>query len=244
MSKGVTLATWWDVPHLSDKDRDEMLASTPPHLRDARAKGIPTVGSGLIYPVSEDVITVEDFPLPVHWKKAYGLDVGWNRTAAIFGVWDADSDIVYLYSEHYVGKAEPAVHAAAIKARGNMRGVIDPASRGRSQHDGSQLMVTYNELGLQISKANNAVEAGIYEMWSRFSSGRLKIFKSCRAMLTEYRLYRRDEKGHIVKENDHLMDAARYLLMSMPHVMSYVGYEEPKEEVEVGVRIYDGNWMN
>ena len=27
----------------------------------------------------------------------------------------------------------------------------------------------------------------------------------------EYRLYRRDEKGRVVKENDHLMDASRYL---------------------------------
>ena len=28
---------------------------------------------------------------------------------------------------------------------------------------------------------------------------------------TEFRLYRRDDKGHVVKENDHYMDATRYL---------------------------------
>ena len=30
----------------------------------------------------------------------------------------------------------------------------------------------------------------------------------------EFRLYRRDEKGRIVKERDHLMDATRYLEMT------------------------------
>jgi hypothetical protein len=29
------------------------------------------------------------------------------------------------------------------------------------------------------------------------------------------RLYRRNEKGEIVKENDHLMDALRYAVMSL-----------------------------
>jgi hypothetical protein len=32
--------------------------------------------------------------------------------------------------------------------------------------------------------------------------------------MSEIRLYRRDEKGKIVKDRDHLMDCARYLIMS------------------------------
>lgn len=32
--------------------------------------------------------------------------------------------------------------------------------------------------------------------------------------LKEYRLYRRDENGKIMKENDHLMDAMRYYIVS------------------------------
>jgi len=31
--------------------------------------------------------------------------------------------------------------------------------------------------------------------------------------MNEIRLYRRDEKGKIVKENDHLMDGFRYAIM-------------------------------
>ena len=55
-------------------------------------------------------------------------------------------------------------------------------------------------------------EAGLFDVYSRMVSGRLKIFKSCAKTLEEYRLYRRDEKGKIVKELDHLMDCLRYLV--------------------------------
>jgi hypothetical protein len=165
--------------------------------------------------VPESEFVVDDMQLPAFWPRAYALDVGWNRTAGIWGAWDRDSDIVYLYSEHYVGQAEPAIHAQAIGARGKwIPGVIDPASRGRSQDDGAQLMAQYKALGLDLRAADNAVESGLYEVWTRLSTGRLKVFKSLRNWLTEYRIYRRDEKGRIIKEHDHLMDATRYLAMS------------------------------
>jgi hypothetical protein len=158
---------------------------------------------------------VDDFIIPDHWPKAYGMDVGWNRTAAPWGAWNRESDTLYLFAEHYRGQAEPAVHAEAIKARGAwIPGVIDPASRGRTQTDGLQLLQMYKDLGLDLDIANNAVEAGIYEVWQRLSTGRLKIFKSMVSWLQEFRLYRRDEKGRIVKNNDHLMDGTRYLVMS------------------------------
>ena len=46
------------------------------------------------------------------------------------------------------------------------------------------------------------------------STGRLKVFKSLTNWLSEYRIYRRDDKGKIVKQNDHAMDATRYLVKS------------------------------
>jgi hypothetical protein len=143
------------------------------------------------------------------------MDVGWNKTAAVFGALDQQSDTLYLYSEHYRGQAEPAIHAEAINARGRgIPGVIDPASRGRTQVDGQQLFVRYRQMGLDLTVANNAVETGIYDVWQRMSTGRLKVFKSMTNWVAEFRLYRRDDKGRVVKENDHLMDATRYLVVS------------------------------
>jgi len=76
------------------------------------------------------------------------------------------------------------------------------------------LLGLYRRHGLDIAVANNSVESGLYEVWQRMSSSRLKVFKSLRNWVNEFRLYRRDDKGKVVKENDHLMDATRYLIVS------------------------------
>lgn len=213
IGRAVVQCGWDDVPHLSAEAKAKLLSRLMPHQRDARTKGIPALGSGAIYPVPESDIVVTDFALPDFWPRAYGMDVGWNRTAVAWGAIDRDSDIVYLYSGHYRGQAEPSIHAAAVKARGDwIPGAIDPASRGRSQKDGEQLLQSYQDLGLDLTAADNGVESGLYDVWERMSSGRLKVFESMGDWLDEYRIYRRDDKGHIVKQNDHLMDATRYLI--------------------------------
>lgn len=214
-SKFVVMATWDDVPHLSEEVKKELWNGIPPFQRDARSKGVPQLGSGAIFPVPESDITCADFEIPAHWPRCYGLDVGWNRTACIWAAWDRDADVVYLISEHYRGQAEPSVHANAINARGEwIPGVIDPAARGRSQKDGTALIDEYRTLGLDLAPADNTVEAGIYKVWQRLSAGRLKVFRSLGSWLEEFRLYRRNDKGGIVKEADHLMDATRYLVVS------------------------------
>jgi hypothetical protein len=73
-------------------------------------------------------------------------------------------------------------------------------------------MQKYVDLGLDLEPADNAVEAGLFEMWQRLSGGRLRVFESLSNWRQEFRLYRRDEKGKVVKEHDHMMDACRYLV--------------------------------
>jgi phage terminase large subunit-like protein len=213
--KHLVTATWDDAPHLSAEAKAELYKSIPPHLRDARTKGIPQLGSGAIYPISETEFIVDDFAIPDYWPRGYGMDVGWSKTAAIWGAHDRDNDIAYLTSEHYRGQAEPVIHAEGIKARGNwIPGFIDPAANGRSQIDGRQLLQIYRGLGLTLQMAENAREAGIYEVWMRLSLGKLKVFRSCGNWLDEKRIFARDENGKIVNEQKfHLMAATRYLFM-------------------------------
>jgi len=211
----VTTCTWDDVPHLDETAKQELLASIPKYQREARSKGVPVLGAGAIYRVPEDSIKVEPFAIPKHFKRAYGMDVGWNRTAAIWGAIDPDANVLYLYSEHYEGEAHPSVHASSIRARGDwIPGVIDPASRGRTQDDGTQLMQLYRDNGLDLEKANNTVESAIFEIEEALEQGRIKVFSTLHSFFAEYRSYIRDEKGKIVKKNDHLMDAFRYLWSS------------------------------
>jgi hypothetical protein len=217
----LTLCSWDEVPHLSESVKQELLSTYPEYQREARSRGIPSLGSGAIYKIALEDLVVPDMEIPEHCPRAYAMDVGWQRTAACHAYLDRTSDILYIYAEYYRGEAEPVVHAAAIKARGTwIKGAIDPAARGRGQIDGRNLLDMYRDLGLDLIAADNAVETGIFEVWNRMSTGRLKIFKSCQNLQNELRLYRRDEKGRIVKSNDHLCDSLRYLVMELQTILS------------------------
>jgi phage terminase large subunit-like protein len=211
-TKYVVMATWDDAPHLTQQAKDELWASIPPYQRDARSKGVPQLGSGAIYPVPESDLVVSPFAIPDYWPRGYGFDVGWNFTAAVWGALDRQNDVLYLTHNYKRSHAEPSIHSHALKASGDwIPGFIDPASRGRSQKDGSQLFADYRALGLHLALADNGVESGLYSVWNRMSTGRLKVFSTLGSWLEEFRLYRRDDKGRVVKENDHCMDATRYL---------------------------------
>jgi hypothetical protein len=209
-------AGWSHVPHLKQTDIDDMAKSISPHLVDARMNGNPSLGAGAIYPVPEEDFVIDPFQIPPWFPRMYGMDVGWNKTAAIWIAHDRDTDIIYAYSEHYRGEAEPPIHSKGIQLRGKwIPGVIDTAARGRSQIDGKDLWKLYIAEGLILHKANKSIESGLLETLDRLSTGRLKIFRTLQHTLSEIRLYRRDEKGRVVKKNDHLMDAMRYGVMKV-----------------------------
>lgn len=208
-SKYMVCAGWDDAAHLTEKSKAEMLEACPPHLRDARSKGIPSMGSGAIYPFSASEITCQPFQIPPHFRRGWALDDGWNRTACIWGALDPDADVMYLTTEHYQKEGQPQMHAEAIKARGDwIPGVGDAAARTR---DGVQVIDIYRAMGLKIILADKEVEAGIYDVQMRLATGRLKVFSTCLNWLFEYQRYHRDDKGRIAKVDDHLMDATRYL---------------------------------
>ena len=46
MSRHVTTMTIWDAEHYDEAQRRAIIESYPAHERDARAKGIPVLGSG------------------------------------------------------------------------------------------------------------------------------------------------------------------------------------------------------
>lgn len=209
----VVMCSWAEVPHLTPDVQAELLRSIPPHQREARAKGIPQLGSGVIYPVPEDDLRVRDFAVPSHFRRGYGMDTGWNWTVGVWGALDPDADVLYITGVYKRGDAPPSIHAEAFKSRGPwMKGVGDAAAI--NQQDGEQVVKTYRNLGLDLELPDKSVEAGLQDVWERMVSGRFKVFASCSGWFEEFRLYRRDDKGRIVKSNDHYMDASRYLVRS------------------------------
>jgi hypothetical protein len=135
------------------------------------------------------------------------MDVGWKWTKVGWFTRSPESKVCYLHKIYSRGQQEPSIHAAAIREVGAwIPGVIDPAAAGRSQKDGQQLIHLYRGLGLRIYSACNAVDAGITKVWMMLQSGQLKVFEDCDDWFEEFRKYRRDLNGNVVKQDDHAMD--------------------------------------
>jgi len=218
-SRVVVMAGWDDVPHLDADAKKQILEGTPAMLRDAVAKGIPTFGEGNVYPLGRTDIECDPFEIPKHYRRWYGMDVGWNCTAAVFFAQDPDSGQIWITDAYKGERSEPIIHAAAIKtkSKGWMAGAVDPGARQRNQQDGTQLMQIYRDLGLQIIPANNNVESGVGAVWELLSTGKLKVFKSLPSWFAEFMTYIY-ENGRIKKTNDHLMDATRYGIMTKDRI--------------------------
>jgi hypothetical protein len=219
-SRAFIRGSWAHAPWLTEEAKRELLASTPDHLKKARSEGLPAAGETNIYPFSFEDISCEPFIIPSHYKRFYGLDVG-GTTAAVFFCIDPNTKKIFIYDTYKAEKKEPAIHAQAIKSRGEwLVGAIDPASNQTSQTDGKKLFEMYGRqpeqggFGLHLRKADNAVQAGIQLCWQKLSDGTLKVFNHLHDFESELYQYRIDENGKIIKHNDHLMDAMRYGIMS------------------------------
>jgi phage terminase large subunit-like protein len=209
--------SWDDVPHLDEDWKRDTMAVTPPYLRDARRRGIPSAGIGKVYTVEEDEFVINPIPLPPHWRRFFAFDHGYFNTAAAWFAYDKDNDVIYLYSEYKRGEVSLDTHATAILARGAwIPGVGDASAR---ESDGKQIIDKYKGLGVKLRLATKgSVDAGIQELLSRLSTGRFKVFSTCQKWLDEYRRYQYDEKQRIVKRDDHLMDVTRYGVQDGPRI--------------------------
>ncbi len=212
-------ASWDDNPHLSEETKATLRASLKPHELEAREKGIPTIGTGLVYqvPESEFVIpTTELFEIPSHWARVYGMDVGFFApTAVVFLAIDRDNDIVYVFAEYSVSELTATQHAAHLMRMGCdwMTGVCDPAVNQGSQRDGARLVDDYKRTGMNLQLGKYAKELAVDSVLERIRTDRFKVFGNCRKFLDEWRMYCRDEKGKIKKGNDHLMNALEFVML-------------------------------
>ena len=224
-------AGWDDAPHMTTEVRNQILQALPPHERKMREKGIPQLGSGLVFPIVEEEILCDPIDIPTHWPRICGIDFGWDHpTACVWIAWDRDVDTVYVYDSYSMRQETVPVHASAINARGKWIPVIWPQDgRQADKGSGKNLTEQYKKEGVNMchdwftnppqqgmkdGTGGNSVEAGIMEMLTRMQTKRLKIFKNQSKMLEELRMYHRKD-GKIVPINDDLISAMRYCIMSL-----------------------------
>lgn len=216
-----------DVGHYTKEERDRIVASYPEHEREARAKGIPILGSGRVFPIAESAITCDPFQIPDHWPVICGIDFGIDHpSAGAWLAWDRDNDITYLYDTYRVSNETPAQIVPRIVQRGPWVPVAWPADGlQRSKGDGIQLADQYRAHGANMlheyaqlpetgdeegkKTSRTSVEAGVMQMFDAMKAGKFKVFAGLEDWFGEFRLYHRKD-GQIVKLQDDLLSATRY----------------------------------
>lgn len=221
--RAVVRMTIEDADHYTPEQRSAIIASYPAHEREARAKGIPTLGSGRIYPVQDADIVEPAIAIPRHWACIAAIDFGWDHpTAAVKLAWDRDADCVHLVNAYRKSQATPLIHAAALKPWGKGLPFAWPHDGiGHGKDGGRPLSDQYRDEGLNMlfehatfETGGNSVEAGIMEILDRMQTGRFKVAEHLVEWFDEFRMYHRKD-GKIVKERDDLMDATRYGVMML-----------------------------
>ncbi|MCP4309332.1 MAG: DNA packaging protein, partial [bacterium] len=213
-----------DAEHISAEQRAKVIESYPAHMREARTRGTPILGSGRIFPLSDEDVSTPAIEIPRHWARLGGMDFGWDHPfAAVELAHDRDADIVYVTKAYRKREATPVFHAAALKPWGDWLPWAWPRDGDRKTLEGAgrSLALQYEEQGLDMLDSHAkfedggvSVEAGLLDMLDRMQTGRLKVFAHLGDWFEEFRLYHRKD-GKVVALKDDLLCATRYGMMML-----------------------------
>jgi phage terminase large subunit-like protein len=212
--------------HFTPAEVHDITESYQSYEREARLKGVPMLGSGRVFPVTEAAILEEPIEEPPQWwPRLIGLDFGWDHpTAAVlvaFERLDRDHTCLHLLREYQQSEQTPVIHAAAIKAWGAERIPVawPQDAYQKDKQSGVSTADAYRKQGLNMLPEHATFEAGGYgresgvtELLMRMQTGRLKVSRLCNLWLDQFRTYHRKD-GEIVRLKDDLLDATRYALM-------------------------------
>lgn len=230
--RSITGMTIDDAVHIPVEDRQKIIDGYAPHEREARARGIPVLGSGRIFIYPEDSLSVDlGTTWPAHWVFVWGIDFGLGEAAHPFGAvllgWDRDADVITVCYAAKFTTGGPLQHAEAMKTFGEIP-VAWPhdgnqRTTGEGPKAGQTLANQYKNHGLKMlgtharfPTGGYSTEAGIIEMDERMATGRWKVASHLADWFEEYRYYHRDE-GKIVKVRDDLLSASRIGMMMIKY---------------------------
>lgn len=219
-----------DVAHLDPEEKAQIVAAYLPHEREARANGIPMLGSGKVFTTEESFLLEPPLlEIPDNWKQIIGLDFGWDHpTAATKLVYDPDTDVVHVTAAYRQRQQTPVIHASAIKPWGKWIPVAWP--RDGLQTDkgsGIQIAELYRKEEMKMlseyaqfpDKRGVGLEAGLIEMQQRMDSGRLKVSRNLNQWIDEYRMYHRVD-GVVYDKDEDLLCSTRYGIMMLRYALS------------------------
>lgn len=228
-----------DNPYL-DRSYRRMLSALPEIERKQKRDGDWDMFSGKFFTEwSFDVHTVPDFQIPAGWARARALDWGFRAPyCCLWGAWDQDGNC-WVYREDYGTELTTAQQAHRVTSRSTRfegpgravperitRTAADPATFSATG-TGDSIAMQWQKAGLFVTKANNDRTAGWanvrdYLRPVRQADGtdrpRLHVFRSCENLIRTLPLqqYAKESEDLDTDQEDHAVDALRYLLMLRP----------------------------
>lgn len=169
------------------------------------------VAEGLVYDFGEDNITDD---VPSGGEYYISVDYGTLNPFSA-GLWCVVGAKATRVKEYYYSGRQKSVQRtdeeycdeidALSKGYNIQKVVVDPSA--------ASFIAALRKRGYSVIKANNDVLDGIRRTAVFLKNGNVKIHRSCVDAITEFGLYRWDDKSTtdtVVKDNDHAMDEIRY----------------------------------
>ena len=231
-------ATWDDAPHLSEKQKAEILSVYPAYQRDMRSKGIPLMGAGLIFEHDQKAISCKRFQVPGHFFIINGIDFGWDHPQAhIQLAIDPDTARIYVTQAWKGSKKQPFEAWQVVKEWAKDVPTAWPHD-GLQHEKGSarQQKDYYEDAGWEMLEEHSTwpdggigVEAGLMEINNLMGTDKFKVFDDLTEVLEEIREYHRKQTSgglsKIVKTKDDLIDAIRgaYMMARFAEQKFFIG---------------------
>ena len=255
----VVLVDMDDNPHLDEKTKKRALAGLSEEERQARKSGRFVHFAGMIYDeFSRNFHVIPEVDEVPKGAKVYvGIDPGSRHMAAVVWTYLTAENVMVQFDELALQGHTVQGVCDAIKMR-NMRWgakdedgkllgpllpswyVIDPAARNVMHQTGRSDQMEYTSNGIITILGQNAVTPGINKVKERLQNRKLFVTANCQETISEFRKYRwatatrteDDAKERPVKRDDHLLDALRYVVMSMPTAPELQEEDRPMSPME------------
>ena len=209
--------------YISDERIDAKIADWADEVLLTRVEGKFSSYLGAVFKTfNRSIHVIDPFEIPEDWEKYRGIDFGYSAPFACIWLAKDGDDNWYVYREYYKNRTGIQDHIRAIKQlsgdekyRSTVADPEDPEGRADLRKAGI--------INIAADKGAGSVNRGIELMQSKLKikqNGKpsLSILRPCRNTSKEFSVYRypdNERTDHPVKENDHCLDAVRYVLYTM-----------------------------
>lgn len=235
--------------HLTEEKVRDALKGMLPHQQEMRVLGEPMQGSGLIFSYPQDQIMCEPIEFPDHWPRLASCDFGGiseksHPSAASWGAYDEDNDIIYVYDCLKMFSNKRFEVAARIINRPQWIPMMYPHDGEKTVEGGGTVAGEYRKFGVNMfhthitnhdpekpeGKGGIKIEPQLIDMNTRFADRRLRIFNTLPEIWEELRNFHTTKTAtgsvKVVDRDDDLIATLRGLCTMIRHAVKETDLED------------------